>query len=281
MSGQICPIGKMGRVLVAADGSEASHSAVSAALELAKACSSKLELIAVAVVFTNLEYDSALPWVIEDAQKEMQTKLEPIRNMVKEAGVDCEISVHSGEDPAAEIVDQAVTNQVDMIVVGTHGRTGIKRFVMGSVAGNVIGHAPCKIFVVPPGAKVDYKTVLIATDGSIYSDAALAEAVTIAKSCDSLLIVVSAASSDEELAALEEGMRRSLDIADQAGVRKEGVVARGKAGEVILEVAMQKAAGLIVMGSHGRTGLKSLLMGSVTEHVLGHGNTAVLVAKVR
>jgi nucleotide-binding universal stress UspA family protein len=271
----------MERVLVATDGSEASQSAVAVALGLAKLCSSKLELIAVAVVLTNLEYESGLPWVIEDAEKEMRQKLEAVKDMVKAAGVDCEIILHRGEDPYPDIVDEAVKNKVDMIIMGTHGRTGIKRFVMGSVAGNVIGHAPCKVLVVPPGAEVGFGTVLVATDGSIHSDAAVSEAVAIAKTCNSSLIIVSVASSDEELAPLEDGMKRAVEVADKEGVRKEGMVLRGRADEVIVEVAKQKEAGLIVMGSHGRTSLKSLLMGSVTQRVLGHGNTAVLVAKVR
>jgi len=280
MNGLMCPTGRMQRVLVATDGSEASQNAVAVALELAKSCSSKLELIAVAVILTNLEYDSALPWVIEDAEKKMRQKLEAVEDMVKEAGVDCEIILHRGEDPYLEIVDEAAKNKVDMIIMGTHGRTGIKRFVMGSVAGNVIGHAPCKVLVVPVGAKIDYGTVLVATDGSIHSDAAVSEAISIAKKCDSSLILLSVASTDKEVATAEESVKRAAEVADREGVRKEGMVLHGRPDEAIVEVAGQKNAGLILMGSHGRTGLKDLLMGSVTERVLGHGNTAVLVAKV-
>jgi nucleotide-binding universal stress UspA family protein len=280
MSGPMCPTGRMERLLVATDGSEASRNAVAVGLELAKVCSSKLEVIGVAVVLTKLEYDSALPWVIDDAEKEMQKKLEAVKDMAKEEGVDCEIIVHRGEDPYVEIVDEAVKNKADMIIIGTHGRTGVKRFVMGSVAGNVIGHAPCKVLVVPPGAKIGYSTILVATDGSIHSDAAVSEAVTIAKRYDSSLIIVSVASSNEEIATAEENVKRALEAADKEGVKKEGMVMRGKADQAIVEAAGQKEAGLIVMGRHGKTGLMSLVMGSVTEHVLSHGNTAVLVAKV-
>jgi len=280
MSGPMCPTGRMERLLVATDGSEASRNAVAVGLELAKVCSSKLEVIAVAVVLTNLEYDGALPWVIDDAEKEMQKKLEAVKDMVKEEGIDCEIIVHRAEDPYLEIVDEAVKNKADMIIIGTHGRTGVKRFVMGSVAGNVIGHAPCKVLVIPPGAKIGYSTILVATDGSTHSDAAVSEAVTIAKRCDSSLIIVSVASSNEEIATAEEHVKRALEAADKEGVKKEAMVMRGKAGQAIVEAAEQKEAGLIVMGSHGKTGLMSLVMGSVTEHVLSHGNTAVLVAKV-
>jgi nucleotide-binding universal stress UspA family protein len=280
MDGPMCPTGRMERLLVATDGSETSRNAVAVGLELAKVCSSKLEVIAVAVVLTNLEYDGALPWVIDDAEKEMQKKLEAVKDMVKEEGIDCEIIVHRGEDPYVEIVDEAVKNKTDMIIIGTHGRTGVKRFVMGSVARNVIGHAPCKVLVIPPGAKIGYSTILVATDGSTHSDAAVLEAVTIAKRCGSSLIIVSVASSNDEIATAEENVKRALEAADKEGVKKEGIVLRGKADQAIVEAAGQKEAGLIVMGRHGKTGLMSLIMGSVTEHVLSHGNTAVLVAKV-
>jgi nucleotide-binding universal stress UspA family protein len=281
MNGQTCPTGRIERLLVATDGTEESRNAVAVGLELAKACSCKLELMAVAVVLTNLEYDSAMPWVIEGAEKDMQQKLEAVRAMVKETGIDCEIIVHRGEDPSVEIVAEAVKYKADMIVMGTHGRTGIKRFVMGSVAGNVIGHAPCKVLVVPTGAKIDYRNVLVAIDGSIHSDAAVSEALTIAQRCDSSLTILSVASSDEEVRTAEDSVKRAMEVADREGVRKEGMVLRGEADEAIVKMAGQTSAGLIVMGSHGKTGLMSLLMGSVTERVLGHGNTAVLVAKVQ
>jgi len=280
MSGRMCPFGKVEKVLVATDGSEASRNAVIAGLELAKICASKIELMAVAVVLTNLEYDSALPWVIEDAEKEMENKLEDVRALVKDADLNCEIMVHQGEDPYRVIIDEAIKNQVDLIVLGSHGRTGLKRFVMGSVVGNVIGHAPCKVLVVPMGAQIDYSTVLAATDGSIHGDAAVADAVAIAKTCDSSLVVLSVAPSEEEISTAEEIVKQAMEFASREGVRKEGIILRGKAEDVIVEVAKQKNAGLILMGSHGRTGLMSVLMGSVTERVLGHGNTAVLVAKV-
>jgi nucleotide-binding universal stress UspA family protein len=282
MDGQTCPIERMERLLVATDGSEASQGAVAVVMGLAKSCSIKsTKLFAVAVVLTNLEYESALPWVIADAEKEMQQRLEAVKGMAEKTGIECEIVVQRGEDASAEILDQAVRNKADMIVMGTHARTGVKRLVMGSVVAKVIGHAPCRVLVVPPDANVDFGTILVATDGSRHGDAALAEAIAIAKNCNSSLIIVSAAPSDEEIATAEQIVKRALEAADTAGVKKEGMVLRGQAGPAIVQAAGQKAAGLIVVGSHGKTGLMSLLMGSVTEHVLSHGNTAVLVAKVR
>ena len=279
MNANICPLDPMERLLVATDGSEVSRGAVAAALQFAKRYS--VELIAVAQVLTNLEYEGAVPWVIEQAEKEMRHRLEAVKDMAEEAGVDCEIIVRRGEDPSEEIVAEAVGHKVDMIVMGTHSRTGIKRFIVGSVTEHVIGHAPCKVLVVPPDATVDYRTVLVATDGSRHSEAAVLEAVAIAKRCNSSLIVVSTASSDAEFATAKECVKRALEIAGKEGIKTEGLTLPGKAEETIVKAAKEKGAGLIVMGSHGRTGLMSLLMGSVTERVISHGNIAVLVAKVR
>jgi nucleotide-binding universal stress UspA family protein len=279
MNGQICRIEGMERLLVATDGSEASQGAVAVALELAKIYS--IKLIAVAEVLGNLEYDNAGPWVIAEAEKEMQQRLDAVKGMAEEAGIDCNIITQKGGDPSVDIIEEAVNNRVDMIVMGTHGRTGIKRFVMGSVVGNVIGRASCKILVVPRDATVDFRTVLVATDGSRHGDAAVSEAIAIARCCHSSLIVASAASTDADAATAQESVNRALEAADKDGVKREGMVLRGKAGQAIVEAAREKDVGLIVMGSHGKTGLMSLLMGSVTEYVLGHGHTAVLVAKAR
>lgn len=234
-----------------------------------------------AVVLTNPEDENAVPFVIAQAEKDMEQRVNAVKAMAEEAGIDCGVIVKRGDDPYWEIVNEAKKNKADIIVMGTHGRRGIKRFVMGSVTASVIGHAPCQVLVIPAHAKVDFGTILAATDGSKHGDAAVKEAIAIAKVCSSLLVVVSVASSDDEAPATEESVKQALVLADKEKVEKEGMVLRGNAGEAIVEAAEQKGAGLIVMGSHGRTGLMNLFMGSVTEYVLSHGNIPILVAKAR
>jgi nucleotide-binding universal stress UspA family protein len=277
MDAQICPMERMERLLVATDWSDSSRSAVVEAIQVAKACSSKL--IAMTTVLTNREYEDAMPWVIEQAEKEMQEKLASIRGMASEQGVDCETFIYRGDDPSMDIVNAAVTKHVDMIVMGTHGRKGIKKFIMGSVTGNVIGQAPCKVLIVPPGGKIDYRIILIATDGSSHSVAAASEAAAIAKRYKSFLIIVSVAPSATEIPFAEENVKQVIDLAEREGLEKTGIVLEGKPHEAILNIAQQKQAGLLVVGSHGRTGLTSLLMGSVTERVISEAESAVLVVK--
>jgi hypothetical protein len=275
MDAQICPMERMERLLVATDWSESSRSAVEEAIQLAKACSSKL--IAMTTVLTNIE--NVTPWVIERAEKEMQEKLESIRGMASEQGIDCETYVYRGEDPYMDIVNAAVMEHVDMIVMGTHGRRGIKKLIMGSVTGNVIGHAHCNVLVVPPDAKTDYRSILIATDGSIQSTAAASEAVAIAKRYGSSLIIVSVAPSAAEVSFAGENLKQVMELAEKEGLKKEGMALPGKPHEVILEIAKQKHVGLIVIGSHGKTSLMSCLMGSVTERVISLTESAVLIVK--
>jgi len=286
MNGQICPVARMEKLLIATDGSIFSESAIREAINLARICSSKL--IAVSVVKTSPEFEDLVPQVFEKAEKEMREHLESVKSRASKEGIDCEIVVHRGEEPFEDIVNDAEKNQVDMIIIGTHGRTGLKRLMMGSVTAKVIGHAPCNVLVVPLHAKVECRNILIATDGSRYSDAAASEAIGIAKRCGGSLIVLSVALSDkeiilpeddEEMMLAKDNVKKIVELAEKESIKPEGLTAIGKPYEAIVQTAKQKHADLIVVGSHGITGLDRLLMGSVTERVIGHSESAVLVVR--
>jgi len=270
----------MDTLLLATDGAESGKSALREALNLAKLCSSKL--IAVAVVGTHRHYEDALAWhrEMELAEKAMRDRLEPVRRLASEEGVDCQILLRRGEDPYLDIVDEAGKNRVSMVIMGTHGRTGIKRLVQGSVTANVIGHAPCHVLVVPSGVQVKYRNILVATDGSKHSAAAASEAIAIARRCAGTLVIVAVAASDAEVSSANQHVSQVMELAEKEGVGREGLVALGKPHEAIVAISKQKDADLIVVGSHGRTGLMHLLMGSVTEQVICHAESAVLVVKV-
>jgi hypothetical protein len=277
MNGQVCPIAKMEKLLIATDGSEYSKSALREAINLAKICSSKL--IAVSVVKTIPEFEDLVPQVIDKIEKEASEHLDSIKKIASKEGIDCEIMLHLSEEPYQDIVDVAEKNKVNIIIVGTHGRTGLKRLMMGSVTAKVIGHSPCNVLVIPLHAKVECRSILIATDGSRYSDAAASEAIGIAKKCGSSFIVLSVASSDAEIQSAEDNVKKVVELAEKEGIKTEGITVKGKPYEAIVETAKQKHADLVIVGSHGRTGLDRLLMGSVTERVIGHSESAVLVVK--
>jgi len=274
---QVCPTAKLEKLLLSADGSKFSEGAVREAIGLAKTCGSKLYVIS--VVEVNPEFVALAPGLIEKVEKETRQYLEDLKGKAVKEGADCEIIVHEGEEPYQYIVDEASKKRVEMIIMGRRGRTGLKRVMMGSVTAKVIGHAPCKVLIVPRDAKITYKTILIATDGSKYSEAASLEAISIAKRTESDLIILSVATKNANLPAAKKSVEKVEKIAERENIKVKVLTPKGTPYEVIVKTAEQKKADLIVVGSHGRTGIERLFMGSVTERVIGHANCAVMVVR--
>ncbi|MEW6002286.1 MAG: universal stress protein [Nitrospirota bacterium] len=99
------------------------------------------------VVKTYLDFEGLVTNVIEKAEKEAIEHLESIRSRASREGVKCNIIVTRGEEPFQEIVDEAAKNHVNMIVMGTHGRMGFKRLLMGSAAERVIGYSESAVLI--------------------------------------------------------------------------------------------------------------------------------------
>jgi nucleotide-binding universal stress UspA family protein len=166
-----------------------------------------------------------------------------------------------------------------MIVVGKHGRSGFMQVLMGKVAAKVIGHAPCKVLVVPKAAEITFRTILIATDGSPHSTAAAEEAIRIARRSGSRIIVVSVAGTEADKETAKGYANTVLSLAKNADVPAEALIPLGKSYESIVEIAGGRGVDSIVMGTYGKTGVRRFLMGSTTEKVVGHANCAVLVVR--
>jgi nucleotide-binding universal stress UspA family protein len=273
-----CPIAKIERLLLSTDGSKYCEGAVREAINLAKACGSKL--YAVSVVEINTELQALAPGLVDKMGRETKEHLEAVKSMASKEGVDCEIIVHQGEYPHEYVADEAAKNKIGMIVMGRRGRTGLTRVMMGNVTAKVIGHTLCRVLLVPKDVKLAFEKILIATDGSMHSDFASHEAIDIAKRCGSNLIVLSVAKKDENLQDAKECVNMVKNVAEKEGIKVEALVRTGMPHEVIVNTAAQEDVGLIVVGSHGRTGITKLLMGSVTERVIGHARCAVLVWKL-
>ena len=274
-----CPTARLEKLILATDGSEFSEAAIGEIIKLAKICSSKI--YAISVIEANAEYMARAPEFFEKYEKQIREHLESVKSRASKENVECETIVHEGEEPFRYIVDEADRRKAEMIFMGRYGRTGLKRLLMGSVTAKTIGHSPCNVMVIPESAKVSYKKLLVATDGSKYSDVAALEAVGIAKRCGGELMALSVATKDTNLPAAKESAEKVRQLADKEGVKAESLALKGTPYEVIVNTAEQNNADLIVVGSHGRTDVKRLLMGSVTERVIGHSAKAVLVVKTR
>jgi len=276
---QVCPLARMERLLLAIDRSEFGEGAIREAINLAKTCGSKLYVISVADTPDIRAYNYPLS-AFEKLEIVTRQHLESLKERAEKEGVLCVIIERRGPEAYKYIVDEAAKNKVGMIILGRRGRTGITRLMMGSVTAKVIGYTLCRVLVVPKEAKLAYEKILIATDGSIHSEFASQEAIDIAKRCGSSLIVLSVAKKDENIPVAKACVDMVKKVAEKEGIRMEALIRKGVPHEVIANTAAQEDVGLIVVGSHGRTGISKLLMGSVTERVIGHAKCAVLVWKL-
>ena len=143
----VCPLTRGERILVAIDGSIYSDKALDQALSMAKVCGSTLFAITVMDVYPATL--ATAPGVEGRLSKEAGRILEKARNKAAEENVSCETIVHVGKNPHEFIVREAKERDIDLIVMGTHGRTGLAKLLLGSVAERVIGHAPCAVLVTP------------------------------------------------------------------------------------------------------------------------------------
>jgi hypothetical protein len=273
-----CPVLKMEKLLLASDRSEFSEGAIREAIKLAKTCSSKLYIISVAETPDIRAYNYPLA-AFEKLEILTKQHLESLKERAEKEGLVCEIIERRGAETYKYIIDEAAKNNVEMIIIGRRGRTGITRLMMGSVTAKVIGHSPCKVMVVPRFARISFEKILVPTDGSIFSDLASREAISIAKNARSSLIVLSVAAKDENLPVAEASVGMVKEAAEKEGIKVEALTLTGKPHEVIVDTADKKKAGFIVIGSHGRSGIERLLMGSVTERLIGHAGCPVLVVK--
>jgi nucleotide-binding universal stress UspA family protein len=194
-------------------------------------------------------------------------------------GVALEPRVRTSPSAYEGIMEEAGEINPDLIIMGRHGYTGLTRLLMGSVTARVIGHSPVNVLVLPRGASLSFQRLLIASDGSPYSQAAWDAALALAQAMGSAVVGVAVAASDRDLPAAREVGRKLEAAAAQAGIALETLIPMGRPDEGIVKAAQFKQASLIVVGSHGRTGLKRLLMGSVAERVIGHAPCPVLVVK--
>jgi nucleotide-binding universal stress UspA family protein len=277
MADNICPINGLARVLLTTDGSEYGSGAEREAISMAKRCTSKL--YAMTIIETNVEFSALAPDVVEKEEVKVRKGLDAVKARAEEAGVVCETIVHEGDTPYKFIVDEADKRDAGMIVMGRRGRSAAEKIAMGSVTARVIGHTNRMILVVPRAANVECKKILLATDGSEHSETAAVEAVNMAKNCGVTLMVMSVAGNDSEKAEAEANIDKVRDLAGQLKVEVDGIVATGKPGDAIVATAVERAADLVIMGSHGRSGLSRLLLGSVAEGVVNNTECAVLIAK--
>jgi len=272
-----CP-GPWERLLACTDGSEEGQHAVTQALALGRACAGQVYVLQVVKIIP--EFEAVAPDLRVCLEEEIERQKAATAAAAAQRGVELEYRVLHSISPFAAIVAEAEKLKPQLIIIGRYGRTAMERLFMGSITARVIGLSPINVLVVPREASLAFRRLLIASDGSSYSDAALLEATAMADRAGSELLGVAVAREEGEISETQEILHRMLTAANREGVSFQGFSPQGLAAdEGIIQVALENRVDLIIMGSHGRTGFKRLLMGSVTERVIGQAPCPVLVVK--
>ena len=227
---------------------------------------------------------------------EAEADLNAVADHLQAGGVWVETSV-SDADPAAAIVQAADERQADIIVMSTHGRSGLRRAMFGSVTDQVLRTTTTPVLLVPPDARYRINppcTIVVALDGSKLAEAAIAPALDLAEALRGHVRLIRA--TDPPTYWLTEGQAADrvpdagsgADLARQyleavserwksKNVDVSGYVVDGAADEVIVEAARDSRAGAVAMATHGRTGLARMVIGSVTERVLHEASVPLLL----
>ncbi|HVJ68905.1 MAG TPA: universal stress protein [Caulifigura sp.] len=208
--------------------------------------------------------------------------------------------------PWQDVVEFARSNEIDMICLGTHGRSGFKRLVLGSVAEKVVQHAHCNVLAVrtPEGQDVPtdqsppaFRRVLVPTDFSDCSELAVTEGASWSARFNAELHLLHVVEDNSPSVAetsrshpvfqtyyqeLLRGGEKRLSEATVAGLPAEAIRRKVEVGDPIDKInryAAEQGIELIVMGTHGRQGPSRWLIGSVAERVVRSAPCPVLVVR--
>lgn len=289
------------KILCAIDRSPSSLEAFEYAIALARWQSARLTLLEV-VEEAPLPGVSRAPKsdrVPNDTRTALERDLRRVLTARRASDVKVEIVMRKGK-VVQEILAQAKASRPDLVVIGSHGRGGVQRLVLGSVAEKVLRLATCPVLTVRGGvrrarrSRSPFETILCATDFSAAANKAVAYARRLAREAGAKLILMSAVERPFDEAAMwgavaelqksvesnaREALTRLLPRQAPQGPRAQAIVTTGKASASIIKVARARSVDLIVMGVSGRGALDVALLGSTTHHVIREGAWPVLTVR--
>lgn len=272
-------LGQAKTLLLATDGSHFSDGAVQEAIFFGQAC--RARVIVLHVIHTEAESIKAANSIVMQRQQEMAPHLDQIRKMARDSGVELEVVAIGSSSPEKTIIEQARLREADVILMGRHGRTGRMSLLVGSMTAKVIGLGFPRVLVVPKDFLITGAHVLLALDDSPNSRQAAQEAISLGRTCSTLqrLTVVSVVKKNDERL---QAQKMADEFCSQCRLENlqtacESLVLAGNPAELIVQTARERGIDMILMGGRGKSFMAKMLMGRVTEKVIGLAHCAVLV----
>lgn len=288
-------------ILVPTDGSDPARAAARHAVSLARGFDATVHLLSVVdeggYSKGLVDYDAQMREHRAALEAEAREAIADIEPIVAEADRTCITAVEHGS-PHDVIESYATLEGIDLIAMGTHGRTGLDRLLMGSVTERVMRTADVPVLATrtAPDSGPEYDEVLIPTDGSEGATAAVDHGLAIARQFDATAHVLSvvpvgryAAGYDagpgipDVVEALTESSRRAVEAvaerAEQMGVEYRTHVAEGTPYSSIRNYVDDLDVDIVTMGTHGRRGIRRYLLGSVTERTVRTSDVPVVAVR--
>jgi nucleotide-binding universal stress UspA family protein len=293
----------IGKILFPTDFSNASTAALGHAVMLADGFSAELTLLHVATNESGVQHahfpelekaGNELEEMIEEQLAEITGTARPQRLAVKRV-------VRQNPEPVQEIATFSADGKFDLIVMGTHGRTGVAHLLMGSIAENLVRVAPCPVLTVREHMEkeevVPYLKILVPVDFSAHAEKALKYGIALAMNFEAPLILLHVLDMPVQPSHydLDENflMQRQPDIETTTINALRDLMKRlspqrlefstacvvGRAYAEIVNYAAKHDCDLIVLGTHGLSALEKFLLGSTAAKVVRHAPCPVLAVK--
>jgi nucleotide-binding universal stress UspA family protein len=238
--------------------------------------------------------------MIAEGERESREHLKGVAAEFPGCKIDC--IVERG-NPAEVIIERAAADKGTLIAMATHGRSGVNRWLMGSVAEKVLRGTECSMFLVRADEEahsdgaMKMKSIVVALDGSELAESVLPTVVETAKALDLEVVLYRAYElaasayygSEDYLPNYDEMLRnlktevdaylgKKVDALKKAGLaRVSSVAVAGDGAEEIVRYSREHPDAMIAMCTHGRSGVRRWVLGSVTERVVRHCDDPVLI----
>lgn len=294
------------KIVVPLDGSQTAEAVLPHARALAEKLALKVELLsAIDLAELGRNVATAAGLHLDRFVEDESCRLREYQNSIAESFAPREISGRIENAPAAELILEAGAENDVLVAMATHGRSGLNRWLLGSVAEKVLRATTAPLLLVraaenrSTAGKANFDSIVVPLDGSALAERALPPAIELARELDVEMILFRAytipfiafggagfyaADLDRLMAEIaadaSEYLRDKVDALKKAGVKRvSSVVKEGLSADEILTFTRQRPGSLIAMCTHGRSGFRRWALGSVTETVARHADVPVLIVR--
>jgi nucleotide-binding universal stress UspA family protein len=293
------------RVLLPLDGSKIAEQVLPYSRFLAKALKVPVELLEVIDldalrILANPNQGRYVDTLLKERMETSKTYLQAVAQSFQGTQVTCSVEQGIAEDV---VIEHAASDKDTLIVMATHGRSGMQRWVLGSVADKVLHGSTNHMFLIRASdqgkiaGEAALKTVIVPLDGSRLAETVLPYVVDLAKKMGLEVVLMRAYALPPSVAGEDYGFY-SAGFLDQIEVEAQDYLAEkvkeikgkglenvssvlnvGYGAEEIITLARKTADNFVAMCTHGRSGIKRWVLGSVTERVVRHSGDPVLIIR--